>query len=154
MLKRLVEEMGGVVIDPEEVAAKAAAAPKESTDTRRGYSRNDPVAARIVSRTRLNGDGSEKLTNHIEIDLSASFVVGQPVDDVAGHGTHTAGTVAAADNDVGVIGACPDCRLLIGKVLNDSSSGSVSNIIAGIESKTIIASCRASNRIGGSTLLA
>ncbi len=71
MLKQLVEEMGGGVIDPEEVAAKAAAAPKESGDTRRGYSRNDPVQARFVSRTRLNGDGSEKLTNHIEIDLSA-----------------------------------------------------------------------------------
>ena len=32
MLKSLVEEMGGGVIDPEEVAAKAAAAPRTETD--------------------------------------------------------------------------------------------------------------------------
>jgi sulfite reductase (NADPH) flavoprotein alpha-component len=72
MLKTLVEEMGGGVIDPEEIAAKAAAAPKEPADGRVGYSREHPVVARFVSRTRLNGAGSEKVTNHIEIDLSES----------------------------------------------------------------------------------
>ena len=69
MLKSLVEEMGGGVIDPEDVAAKAAAAPKEPRDARVGYSRAHPVAACFVSRTRLNGEGSEKHTCHIEIDL-------------------------------------------------------------------------------------
>ena len=72
MLKALVEEMGGGVIDPDEVAAKAAAAPKAAHDARPGYSREHPVAARFVSSTRLNGPGSEKHTCHIEIDLSAS----------------------------------------------------------------------------------
>jgi sulfite reductase (NADPH) flavoprotein alpha-component len=71
MLKALVEEMGGGVIDPEEVAAKAAA-PKASHDTRRGYSREQPVTARFVSRTRLNGEGSEKHTCHVEIDLDGT----------------------------------------------------------------------------------
>jgi sulfite reductase (NADPH) flavoprotein alpha-component len=72
MLKTLVEEMGGGVIDPEEVATKAAAAPKEPNDPRPGYSRAHPVAGRFVSRSRLNGEGSEKHTYHIEIDLSES----------------------------------------------------------------------------------
>jgi sulfite reductase (NADPH) flavoprotein alpha-component len=72
MLKQLVEEMGGGVIDPEEVAAKAAAAPKAPADIRVGFSREHPVMARFVSRTRLNGEGSEKHTCHIEIDLSES----------------------------------------------------------------------------------
>ena len=72
MLKQLVEEMGGGVIDPEQVAAKAAAAPKTPIDVRVGYSREHPVAARFVSRTRLNGEGSKKHTCHIEIDLSDS----------------------------------------------------------------------------------
>jgi sulfite reductase (NADPH) flavoprotein alpha-component len=71
MLKSLVEEMGGGVIGPEEIAAKAAA-PKPSHDVRPGYSREHPVAARFVSRTRLNGEGSEKHTCHIEIDLSGT----------------------------------------------------------------------------------
>jgi sulfite reductase (NADPH) flavoprotein alpha-component len=72
MLKSLVEEMGGGVIDPEEVAAKAAAAPRAETDIRPGYSRAHPVAAKFISRTRLNGPESEKHTCHIEIDLTES----------------------------------------------------------------------------------
>ena len=72
MLKALVEEMGGGVIDPEEIAAKAAAAPKVQTSARPGYSRSSPVTARFVSSTRLNGLESEKLTCHIEIDLQGS----------------------------------------------------------------------------------
>jgi len=72
MLKQLVEEMGGGVIGPEEVAAKAAAQPKEARDVRPGYSREHPVRARFVSRARLNGEGSEKHTCHVEIDLKDS----------------------------------------------------------------------------------
>ena len=105
MLKQLVEEMGGGVIDPEEVAAKAAAAPKESTDTRRGYSRNDPVAARFVSRTRLNGDGSEKLTNHIEIDLSASGLDYEVGDSL---GVFPTNDPALADAIIAAIDVPPD----------------------------------------------
>jgi sulfite reductase (NADPH) flavoprotein alpha-component len=62
--------MGGGVIGPEEAAAKAAAAPKTPRDARPGYSREQPVTARFISRTRLNGPGSEKHTSHIELDLS------------------------------------------------------------------------------------
>ncbi len=71
MLKALVEEMGGGVIGPEDVAAKAAA-PKAEADARPGYSRAHPARARFVGRTRLNGPGSEKHTCHVEIDLSES----------------------------------------------------------------------------------
>ena len=83
MLKTLVEEMGGGVIDPEEIAAKAAAAPKEPHDARIGYSRAHPVTAHFVSRTRLNGANSEKHTCHIEIDLPESGL-GYEVGDSLG----------------------------------------------------------------------
>ena len=72
MLKSLVEEMGGGVIDPDEQAAKEAARLPKSDDSRPGHCRENPVAATFVSRTRLNGEGSEKTTNHIVIDLSES----------------------------------------------------------------------------------
>src|SRR5262249_62297623 len=49
------------------------------------------------------------------------------------HGTHTAGTIAARQNNLGVIGVAPDCRLLIGKVLGDDGSGSSANVAAGID---------------------
>jgi len=52
--------------------------------------------------------------------------------DVHGHGTHIAGTIAARENSYGVIGAAPNCRLLIGKVLGDNSSGSDLSVANGI----------------------
>ena len=53
--------------------------------------------------------------------------------DQNGHGTHTAGTIAARQNHLGVIGVAPDCRLLIGKVLGDDGSGSSANVAGGID---------------------
>ncbi len=53
--------------------------------------------------------------------------------DGNGHGTHVAGTVAALDNEVGVVGVGPEIRLYAVKVLNDSGSGTVSSIVTGIE---------------------
>lgn len=53
-------------------------------------------------------------------------------DDRAGHGTHCSGIIAAIDNDTGVVGVAPECKLAIGKVLGDSGSGGSSGIAAGI----------------------
>ncbi|MGY2130810.1 S8 family peptidase [Hymenobacter sp. HD11105] len=49
------------------------------------------------------------------------------------HGTHTAGTIAAVDNAIGVIGVAPDAKLVLVKVLRDSGSGAFSWMIEGIE---------------------
>jgi subtilisin len=56
--------------------------------------------------------------------------------DGHGHGTHVAGTAAAYDNNVGVVGAAPGARLWAMKVLNDNGSGYASWIICGIEQVT------------------
>ncbi len=49
------------------------------------------------------------------------------------HGTHVAGTVAAwTNNNDGVAGTCPNCSLLIAKVLDQNNKGSYSDFIAGI----------------------
>jgi len=55
-----------------------------------------------------------------------------PLDD-AGHGTHVAGTIAAANNDSGVAGVAPDVRLWGLKVLNASGSGSSENTIRALD---------------------
>ncbi|MDA8217675.1 MAG: S8 family serine peptidase, partial [Dehalococcoidales bacterium] len=57
---------------------------------------------------------------------------GDPMDD-NGHGTHVAGTVAAADNDSGVVGVAPEASLYALKVLDSSGSGSYSNVVAALE---------------------
>lgn len=53
--------------------------------------------------------------------------------DVQGHGTHCAGVVAGAANDVGLVGVAPEARLLIGKVLGDNGAGASTWIAAGID---------------------
>ena len=48
------------------------------------------------------------------------------------HGTHVAGTIAAADNGTGVIGIAPSAYLYAVKVLSSGGSGNWSWLIAGI----------------------
>jgi subtilisin len=54
-------------------------------------------------------------------------------DDDHFHGTHVAGTIAALDNGVGVVGVAPGARLWAVKVLNSQGSGYTSWIVAGID---------------------
>lgn len=56
-----------------------------------------------------------------------------PFYDGNGHGTHVAGTVAALDNNLGVIGVAYNADLYAVKVLNNSGSGSYDGIAQGIE---------------------
>lgn len=54
-------------------------------------------------------------------------------DDDNGHGTHVAGTVAATENDIGVIGVAPTAKLYAVKVLDRKGSGFLSDVIACLE---------------------
>ena len=73
-------------------------------------------------------------------DLNANYKGGydyvnddsDPMDD-NGHGTHCAGIVAAEDDDEGVVGVAPEAYLYAVKVLDSGGSGSLSNVIAGIQ---------------------
>jgi subtilisin family serine protease len=52
--------------------------------------------------------------------------------DLNGHGTHVAGTIAALDNDSGVVGVAPGARLHSVRVCGAGGSCSTSAIIAGV----------------------
>jgi subtilisin family serine protease len=54
-------------------------------------------------------------------------------EDDAGHGTHVAGTIAAHDNNFGVVGIAPAATLYAVKVLDSTGHGSWSSVICGIE---------------------
>lgn len=106
MLKALVEEMGGGVLDPDEKKAKEnAKKPAASGDPRPGYSRELPVPVRFASRQRLNGEDSEKVTNHIEIDLAGSGIDYEPGDSL---GLFPENDPRLVDAILGAIGAPPD----------------------------------------------
>ena len=75
-------------------------------------------------------------------ELSPNYIGGKdfengdmdPFDD-NGHGTHVAGTIAAADNDVdtSVVGVAPRANLIALKVLDENGSGSFSNVVAALD---------------------
>lgn len=78
--------------------------------------------------------------DYTHADLDANYAGGydfvngdnDPMDD-HGHGTHVAGTVAAEDNNIGVVGVAPEARLYALKVLSASGSGYWSDIIAALQ---------------------
>ena len=54
-------------------------------------------------------------------------------DDDNGHGTRVAGTIAALDNEIGVVGVAPQASLYAVKVLDRNGSGYVSDVIDGLD---------------------
>ncbi|MBM7095189.1 S8 family peptidase [Bacillus sp. H-16] len=76
------------------------------------------------------------IQDHEDLNVAGgvSFVDGEPeYQDENGHGTHVAGTIAALDNEVGVLGVSPDVDLYAVKVLGADGSGSHAGIVQGIE---------------------
>lgn len=54
------------------------------------------------------------------------------LEDRVGHGTHVAGTIAAADNGQGILGIAPKARILACKALGDDGSGTGDQIATAI----------------------
>jgi aqualysin 1 len=105
----------------------------------------DRVDADISSTQAGDGSGAVGNINAYIIDTGIDTahadlnVVGHvkfasgPNSDCHGHGTHVAGTVAASDNDLDVVGVAPGLRLTGVKVLGCSGSGSTSGVIKGVD---------------------
>jgi subtilisin len=67
--------------------------------------------------------------------VAQSFIEGEDAEDVQGHGTHTAGTIAGpAWSNISSrrYGVAPDVELYVGKVLDNTGSGTELGILAGI----------------------
>lgn len=75
--------------------------------------------------------------NHI--DISSNIINGWNIIennnnfmDDNGHGTHVAGTIAASNNTLGVVGVAPEAKIMPVKVLNRDGSGSNIDVANGI----------------------
>lgn len=73
---------------------------------------------------------------NVDVARSQSFLSGgggnTTAEDYNGHGTHVAGTVAAIDNSIGVIGVAAGAEVVAVRVLDRKGSGSTSGVIAGV----------------------
>jgi hypothetical protein len=70
----------------------------------------------------------------VDVARSRNFVANESSpEDLNGHGTHVAGTIAALDNTIGVIGVAPGARVVAVRVLNRRGSGTNSSVIGGID---------------------
>jgi subtilisin len=95
-----------------------------------GYSRGKGIRVAVVD----TGNDFNHPDLHPNYVGGVSFVPGAatPMDD-SGHGTHCAGTIAAAVNGSNVVGVAPAASLYSVKVLDHNGSGQFSWIIAGID---------------------
>jgi subtilisin len=98
-------------------------------DRNAGATASDPVDVDIaILDTGVDLDHPD-LNVHREI----SFAGGRNADDGYGHGTHVAGTAAAKDDGIGVVGVAPGARIWAVKVCKKNGSCLRSDIIAGID---------------------
>lgn len=75
--------------------------------------------------------------DHEDLNVAGgrNFIAGSTSNwsDGNGHGTHVAGTVAAKDNSVGVVGVAPGARVWAVKVCGNSGFCFSNDIVAGID---------------------
>lgn len=70
----------------------------------------------------------------LQIAGGASFVnYTSAYADDNGHGTHIAGIIGAKNNTLGVVGVAPNASLYAVKVMDNTGSGYISSIIAGLD---------------------
>ena len=94
--------------------------------------------ARVVVLDSGMNMANAELAPNVNTALSVSFVPGEVVEPQCtapcfNHGTHVAGTIAAAINGRGVQGVAPQAELIAVKVLRESGSGSFGWLIEGLE---------------------
>ncbi|MGX1740077.1 sulfite reductase subunit alpha [Bosea sp. NPDC055353] len=117
-VKALMEEPGAAAASaPIETAPAAERGPK-------GRCRENPALATFLSRRKLNGEGSEKETWHVEFDLlecGLDYVVGDAFGIVAQNDARLADAVIA------LLGARPDAEIggkpLCEKLMEDCALG-------------------------------
>jgi sulfite reductase (NADPH) flavoprotein alpha-component len=105
MLKQLCQELEAAPAAPAQAPIAEAAAAKRALVTPLGYSRDNPTYATFISRRRLNKEGSEKETWHIEIDIGEAGLHYEVGDSF---GIFPANDVALVDAIITALHAPPD----------------------------------------------
>lgn len=74
---------------------------------------------------------------NVNVSRSISFLTSgknfSSPNDGNGHGTHVAGTIAAKNNTIGVVGVAANATVIAVRVLDAMGSGSISGVIQGVD---------------------
>jgi len=136
-----VRQMPGVIAVEDDIivtASRIAVAPqvlpwgvdRVEADLVWGTTTGDPIKVAVVD-TGIDTTHPD-LTANLKGGYSAVKYTRSYNDD-NGHGTHVAGTIAAANNSLGVVGVAPKADLYAIKVLDRAGTGYLSDIIKGID---------------------
>jgi subtilisin len=105
----------------------------------------DRIDGELSSTASGNGSGSVNVNvavidtgidpSHPDLNVvgGRDCAPGLGFNDLNGHGSHVAGTIAARDNGIGVVGVAPGANLYAVKVLTDAGVGLTTDIICGID---------------------
>lgn len=55
-----------------------------------------------------------------------------PPEDDNGHGSHVTGIICASNNDLGIVGVAPKCKVIPVKVLDGKGNGNLDNVAKGV----------------------
>jgi subtilisin family serine protease len=58
--------------------------------------------------------------------------LGKPPKDDSGHGSHVSGIICASNNNLGVVGVAPKCKVIPVKVLDAKGNGKLENVAKGV----------------------
>lgn len=119
MLKNLYEELGTL---PAPAAKAPAGAPAAAPTGEPGRSRDNPAIATFLSRTRLNKDGSEKETWHLDFDLTECGLDYVPGDSFGLYPTNDPDLVGAVIRTLDAAADYPVAGRSLRDVLTDQVS--------------------------------
>ncbi|THF74057.1 S8 family serine peptidase [Cohnella fermenti] len=103
---------------------------------------NVAIGANMLVDEDMKGDGVKiaildtGISSHLDLNIAGgtNFVEGVTgYADDNGHGTHVAGTIAAKDNNSGIVGIAPGASIYAVKVLKANGTGTYAQVIQGIE---------------------
>jgi subtilisin family serine protease len=112
-----------------------------------------PISGSVDVDVAVIDTGIDASHPDLNVIDGVNFAKGKSWSDGNGHGTHVAGTIAAKNNDIGVVGVAPGANLYAVKVLDNRGSGFMSDVIAGVNWVTVNANTIevANMSLGGST---
>jgi intein/homing endonuclease len=96
----------------------------------KGFENNLANPQPLISESILNIERS--LYTGLMYDLTVDNTKNYVSNSLVVSNTHVAGTIAALENGVGVIGVAPKCKIMSIKVLDNSGCGSYQSIVDGI----------------------